>query len=125
MQTAVGAALLLVSPIAAAEDSGTGGTEEDAAPPVLGRDAAVFIDAAAIACEGGFCETQTGTTCDLAGASPGRISPSAASPFAILVALALAAGRRGSARRPQRGAALGRSAHPATDERANESRTAS
>ncbi len=125
MQTAVGAALLLVSPIASAEDSGTGGTEEDAAAPVLGRDAAVFVDAATIACEGGFCETQTGTTCDLAGTSPGRISPSAASPFAILVAVALAAGRRRSARLRQRGAASGRCALPATGERASASRMAS
>ncbi len=125
MQAALGAALLLVSPIAAAEDSGTGGIEEDASVLVPGRDAAIFVDAATIACDGGLCDTQTGTTCDLAGASPGRISPSVVSPFAILAALALAAGHRRSARLPARRVALGRRAHHATDECANASRTAS
>jgi hypothetical protein len=125
MQIAVGAVLLLVSPLAAAEDSGTGGIEEDAGVPLPGRDAAVFFDAATIACDGGLCDTQTGTTCDLAGASPGRISPSVVSPFAILAALALAAGHRRSARLPARRVALGRRAHPAGLWRARASRRGS
>lgn len=112
MQIAVGAALLLVSPLAAAEDSGTGGIEEDAGVPLPGRDAAVFFDAATIACDAALCETQTGTTCALTGASPGRIAPSAAGPFAILAALAFAAGRRRSARLQARRPALGRIARP-------------
>src|SRR5277367_5413523 len=53
-------------------------------------DAAVFVDGATIACDGALCETRTGTTCDLAGVSPGRISPSSAGPFAIVGALAFA-----------------------------------
>jgi hypothetical protein len=96
VRTALGAALLLVSPLAGAEDAGVRGGEDD-------------VDGGAIACDGALCETQTGTTCDLAGVSPGRFSPSCADGFAILATLSLAAGLRRTARRPaldlQRGVA--------------------
>jgi hypothetical protein len=111
MRFTVGAALLVVSSRAMAEDSGAVGVDEDAAAPLSSRDAAAFVDGALIACEGGLCETQTGTTCAIAGASPGRISPSTASPFAILAVLALAAGRRRADRPTALAAASGRSAH--------------
>jgi hypothetical protein len=107
----VGAALLMVSLRAMAEDSGAVGVDEAAAAPLPSRDATDFVDGALIACEGSLCETQTGTTCGIAGASPGRISPSAASPFAILAVLALAASRRRADRPAALPAASGRSAH--------------
>ena len=110
MRFTVGAALLMVSSRAMAEDSGAVGVDEDAAA-LCRPGTRAFVDGAMIACEGGLCETQTGTTCAIAGASPGRISPSAAGPFAILAVLALAAGRRRADRPTALAAASGRSAH--------------
>jgi hypothetical protein len=111
MRFAVGAALLMVTPGALALDSGAEGVEEDASANRSSGDAAVFANGALIACDGGLCDTQTGTTCDIAGASAGRISPSPASPFAILAAVALAVRLRRSARPTALAAASGRSAH--------------
>jgi hypothetical protein len=96
MQISVGTALLLVSPVAAAEDGGLGGTDAEVAAPVVLD--ATLVDGAILACDGAFCETQTGTTCDVAGVSPGRSAPSAAGPLAILGVLALAVPARRRAR---------------------------
>ncbi len=113
MRLAIGAALLLVSLPAGAEDAGDRGYEDDGATAVLAQDAAESVEAATIACDGALCETQTGTTCDLLGVSPGRFSPSCADRFGILGALLLAAIRRRSVRRPTPVVRLGRRAHPA------------
>ncbi len=111
MRIALGAALLLVAPRAVAEDAGDRGGEDDAASAADAPDAAALVDGATIACDGALCATQTGTTCDLAGLSPGRISPSCAGGFAILGALSLAASRRRSARRLASAPGAGRRAH--------------
>ena len=103
MRMAVGAGLLLVSSRASAEDAGDHAAGDDAAPAVVAPDGAAPLDGATIACDGALCETQTGTTCDLAGVSPGRISPSFAGAFGILGAVILAASRRRSARIGERG----------------------
>jgi hypothetical protein len=111
MRAALGAALLIVAPPALAEDAGTSSDAEAAAVPALLADAAALVDAASIACEGGLCETRTGTTCDVGDVSPGRPGPSAAGPLAVVAALALGASRRRSARRLAGQRASGRDAH--------------
>lgn len=108
---ALGVALLLMSPQVRAADSGKVGVDDDGAAPLPPQDAAALFDEALIACDGALCETQTGTTCDVAAASPGRISPSAASPFAILAVLALIARRRWPARLSIIARGSGRDAH--------------
>jgi hypothetical protein len=111
MRIALGAALFLLSPVARAEDGGDRGSSDDAAADVAAADAAAFVDAATIACDGALCATQTGTTCDLGGLSPGRNSPSSAGGFAILGALSLAAAFRRSARPRASAPGAGRRAH--------------
>ncbi len=101
MRIAVGFALLLLSPLATAEDGGQGGGGADAAPAAPAP-SAVLVDGAVLACDGSLCETQTGTTCAVAGVSPGRFSPSADGTFAILGLLVLASLARQYARERER-----------------------
>jgi hypothetical protein len=97
MRIAVGFALLLLAPVATAEDGGVGDVDAGEAPVVVAPDASL-VDGAILACDGALCETQTGTTCALAGGAPGRVGPSWDAALAVLGGLALVGLRRRSGR---------------------------
>jgi hypothetical protein len=110
----VGAVLLLVSPVATADEGGVAKPEAEAAPPEEETDAAL-VDGAALACDGSLCDTQTGTTCDIGALSPGHFAPSAAG-LVWLGGLVLTRRRRSGngAKRPFCDTVMGQGVPPAS-----------
>ena len=83
---------MMAAGLAAAADAGDRTTDSEGGSMVTDQDAAnVVVDGPSIACDGALCDTSSGSTCAVAGLSPGRFSPSSAGTLRILGVLAFAA----------------------------------